>query len=150
MVEQIPKANASSFAKASRKERADTVFQPELVLGDELHDDRRHEALRDAPRPERVVGTSLSAAHLGLPRRHDGAFAVLLDERDHRRDVARGDQAVRRLLELRLGGRGRTDDDGAAADDGNRDREGGDELHVLSTRRAASALHGYFRRAQRV
>ena len=59
--------DAPSFAKAARKQGADSVGQPESLLGDELHDDRRHEALRDASDPEPIVGASLSAADLGMP-----------------------------------------------------------------------------------
>ena len=102
VVEQIPEADASSFAKTSREERADTVVQPEPVLGDELHDDRRNEALRDASDPEPVVGASLPAADLGVARGDDGALAVLLDECDHGGDVARCDELVGGPLELAL------------------------------------------------
>src|SRR6185295_14954770 len=100
VVEQIPKPDSPSLAQASREEGADTVVQAELALGDELHDDRRHEALRDASDPEPVVGASRSASDLGLPCSDDGALAVLLDERDHSWDVARGDEPVGGALKL--------------------------------------------------
>jgi len=66
VVEQVPQPDPPAVANPARKQLADTVVEPELVLCDELHDDSGDEALRDAADPERVVGTSLSSSGLGL------------------------------------------------------------------------------------
>ena len=109
MVEQVPETDPPPCADATRQERADTVVEAEPALGDELHDERRHEALRDASDPERVIRPSLSPPDLGIARGDDDPLAVLLDERDHARDVARGDEPVGGALKLLLERRGRSD-----------------------------------------
>ncbi len=152
MVEQVAQADLASLAEPSREELAQAVVQPELALGDELHDDRRDEALRDASGPEGVAGASLSDADLCVSRRHDRALAVLLDERDDGGDVARRDEAVRSLLEnkRRVGRRSRSGEHRDTGEDGAHERHGGDLLHAPTTRRAVLPLHGYVRGAQGV
>src|SRR5690348_12108759 len=91
VVEAIPEADPSAVAKAPRQQLAEAVVQRELALRDELHHDGRDEAFRDAAGAEAVLGASLAAADLGLRRGDDDPVAVVLDERDHGGDVARGD-----------------------------------------------------------
>src|SRR6185295_12485226 len=133
-----------SLAQPSRGEGADTVVQAELALGDELHDDRRHEALRDASDPEPVVGASRSASDLGLPCSDDGALAVLLDERDHSWDVARGDEPVGGALKLALGRRRPSGEEDAC------DGKSCNRAHVPSTPRAGWVLQRYLQPARGV
>jgi hypothetical protein len=78
----------------------DTVVELHPALGDQLQDHRRDEGLRNAPHPEPVLRASPPAADLGVSRRDDGAFAVLLDERDDAGDLRRRDQPVRFPLKL--------------------------------------------------
>ena len=155
VVEQVAEADSSPLAKAPREQRAHAVVEPELALGDELHDDRGDEALRDAPDPEAVFGARLSAADLGVSGCDDGLVAVLRDERDHGGDVACRDEPVGGVLELGLGGR-RPTAEGAGGGESRADGESGcdgnscDEPHVPFTRRGGRALQRYVLAARRV
>jgi hypothetical protein len=103
VVEQVAKADPPSCAESAGEELADAVVQPELALGDELHDDRCHEALRDASDPEPVRRASASASDLGVSRGDDGPLPVLLDERDHGGYVTGRDEPIGGELKLGLG-----------------------------------------------
>ena len=94
------------------------------MLADELLDDRGDEALRDAADPEPVLRTSFPATDLGVSGCGDGLVTVLLDERDHGRDVARGDEPVGGALELGLRGR-RPTGEGAGRGESCSDDESG-------------------------
>ena len=78
----------------------DRVVEPDSVLGDELHDDRRDEGLGHASDPKSVFRPGLPAADPGVPRRDDDASTILLDEGDHGGNAARGDEPVGGLLQL--------------------------------------------------
>ena len=144
VVEQMPDADPPAGAEPSRQIAVDSVVELDLALGDELHDHRRDEGLGHAPDPEPVLRTSPPAADLRVSRGDDGALAVLLDERDHGGDLGRGDEPVGVPLELGLGRRAGSDEQGAG------ESESCDQPHVSYTRRGRSALQGYVRLARRV
>ena len=120
----------------------DGVVEPEPALGDELHDDGRHEALGHAANPEPVVRACRTVSlEVGFSGSDDGTAAVLLDERDHGRDLARGDEPVGSSLKLgfrRSAGaqQKRPDDDGHEPD-----AEPPENPHVSDTQRVESPLH---------
>ena len=84
------------------------------------------------PTQNRSSGRAFRRAAVGETGGDDGASAVLLEQCDHGRELARGDEPVGGALELGLGrwsGAGH-----------ERDRESGEQAHVPRTRRAAPAL----------
>jgi RNA polymerase sigma factor (sigma-70 family) len=114
----------------------DGVVEPDPVLGDELHGDRRDERLRHASDPEAVLRNGEPAADLRVAGGDDDALAVLFDERDHRRNRGRGHQLISCPLELRLGRRRGSGQEGA------RERQSGDQPHDRDTRRDVISLRG--------
>jgi hypothetical protein len=133
------------MAKTPGQEAAHGVLEAQTALCDELHGNRRHEALRHAPDPEPVVRASLSAnGEVRMARRDDRGLAVFFDEGDHGGNRARGDQPVGLTLQFALG-RAR-----GAPEEGACETEECEQPHMPYTRRARSPLQRYVRPARRV
>ena len=129
VVQQLPDPDLPTCAKPTWEIAVDCVVEPDPVLSDELHHDRRDEGLRHASDPESISRPRLPAAELGVPRRHDDASAIALDEGDHGGNGRCGDEPVGGPLQLCFGRGCRSGEDCAC------ESEGCERPHVTYTRR---------------
>jgi hypothetical protein len=90
VVQQVPEPDSPVWADSPGQPPPDGVVESERVLGHVLHDEGRHEALRDASDPEAVVGPRFPVrGQVGVAGLDDGRFSLLLEQRDDSGDLGR-------------------------------------------------------------